>query len=377
MRDKFGDPPHPPLGAAIVASHWRKSGNVTIIDANAENLSIAETAKRIKEIKPERIGISCNYAPTYTWTKKLISQCDGFIEVGGNHATAMHRYLGNDAFPGAFVFEGAYSYYEMPAYDLLPMHLYPQHGIWAVMGCPFRCGFCASKVIFPKATKRPVEQVVDEIEYLKTHYGNKEFWSHDDTFFAWPQYTMDLLEEMQRRNLDIKFSCRTRIDRISGELLHEAIQAGCQYISYGIESGNQEMLDRMNKGITVDEIKKTLEITNWIASCNGNPFRHYAFFMVGLPGETHKTIADSYNLIAQSNLTATAWNIFIPLPGTTLMDDLLSAKTITLDELEWDMMFARIPDESVVPYSARLAERWCGLKAEELMGACKIGRHLK
>ena len=72
---------------------------------------------------------------------------------------------------------------------------------------------------------------------------------------------MGICQEIQRRKLDILWACRARIDSVDDELLREMAAAGCGRIYYGIESGDQEMLDRVNKGITLEQIRETIRLT--------------------------------------------------------------------------------------------------------------------
>ena len=91
-------------------------------------------------------------------------------------------------------------------------------------------------------------------------------------------------------------------------------KSGCSYISYGIESGNQHLLDEIGKNITIKEILEALNLTHQV----GIP--QYGFFIVGFPGETRNSIMDDFKLIMESKLDGAAFNILIPLPGTKMMD---------------------------------------------------------
>jgi hypothetical protein len=85
---------------------------------------------------------------------------------------------------------------------------------------------------------------------------------------------------------------------------------------------------------------------------------------------------DTYRLIYQSPLDGTAFNIFIPLPGTKIMNELLRANVVRLDEIKWDHLFARTAKETYESYSAELASRWSEISGPELIEACNIGRRL-
>lgn len=212
--------------------------------------------------------------------------------------------------------------------------------------------------------------MVDEIEYLLYNYGKKHFWFSDDTFTSNPKYTNSLLDELIKRDIDVTWSCLTRVDVVTKELLKKMKSSGCSYISYGIESGNQEMLNKMGKKITIDEILTILKVTHEVG------IEKYGFFIVGFPEESWETIMDSYRLIYQSKLNGATFNILIPLPGTRLMNELLKTNLIKLDEINWDYLFARTLRETYESYSAELASRWTEISGTELIEACKIRHRL-
>lgn len=419
IREEFGDPTDPPIGIASIAAVLQRKGyQVAIIDANAENLSGEQLGARIIAENPAFVGISCNYSPLHNPTIQLAElikrELSCPVIVGGNHASAMASHLLQCSSSIDFVVRGegevilpclldalidgkdlravrgisfrmgqdivtteeeqlapSLDEFPRPAYELLPMHIYKRYNIIASRGCPFECAYCASNTIFRRKVRyRSPLSVVDEIEYLLHNFGEKHFWFSDDTFTSHANYTHKLLDELLRRELRITWSCLTRVNKVDRDLLEKMKLSGCAYISYGIESGNEEMLRRIGKKITVEDILQTLDLTHSVG------IRQYGFFIVGFPGETEQTIMDSYRLIYRSKLDGAAFNILIPLPGTRVMNELLAQGLIKLDEIKWDYLFARTIDESYEGYAAGLATRWTGLSARELIDACTIGHRL-
>lgn len=416
MREAFGEASDPPLGIAIVAAVLLEAGHdVLLIDANAEDISLDEVLERLRAFSPGMVGISCNYAPLHNPTIQLAnavrSEIGCFVFAGGNHASAMAEYLLERA-PGlsavvrgegepvvgaiADALEGSSDLAEvpgllistpagiadtgrapvvedldalpLPAYALLPMHRYARHNIMSSRGCPFSCSYCASNVVFScRVRYRSPSKVAEEIEYLLGNYEHKHFWFSDDTFTSNRAYTNRLLDALAAIDMPFTWSCLTRVSVVDRALLERMKAVGCTYVSYGIESGHQGMLDAMGKRISVAEIARTLELTSSVG------LRQYGFFIVGFPGETEETLCATYRLIATTSLDGAAFNVLIPLPGTSLMDDLVREGLLTLDEIEWDRLFARTPDEQHDWYSARLASRWTELSATELVEACVVG----
>ncbi|MCX8007091.1 MAG: B12-binding domain-containing radical SAM protein [Coriobacteriia bacterium] len=420
LRDEFGDVSDPPLGIASVAAVLLGAKHdVRIVDANAENLSEDQVIERLVAFAPDAVGLSCNYSPlhnpTISLAARIKSETGAFVFVGGNHASAMAEYMMSrapaidaivrgegeetslelvnalaqdaslDGIPGLVLRDWNGAPYRtpgrrqavdldglpLPAYHLLPMGKYARYNIMSSRGCPFSCSYCASNVVFcGRVRYRDPARVVDEIEHLLTVYGRRHVWFSDDTFTSNRRFTERLLDEIERRGLEFTWSCLTRVSVVDERLLVRMRSLGCTYISYGIESGNQGMLDAVGKRITVEEIVRALRITARAG------LRQYGFFIVGFPGETKDTICDTYKLIASTELDGAAFNVLIPLPGTALMERLLEEGVLTYDEIEWDRLFARTPEEEHAWYSARLAERWTDLSARELIEACIVGHAL-
>lgn len=419
IRDDFGDPTDPPIGIASIAAVLLEIGHdVLVIDANAENLSEDSVLDRVCEFEPDAVGISCNYSPLHNPTQSIASlvrqACGCPVIVGGNHASALAEYILGSMKDVDYVVRGEgevilplllesltgkrvvkdvpgitfrspqglvttaeaplaadLDAFPIPAYHLLPMHIYKRYNIVASRGCPFECAYCASNTIFKRKVRyRSPESVVSEIEHLIANFGRRHFWFSDDTFTSNATYTHKLLDEINLRKLEITWSCLTRVNRVDETLLLKMKESGCQYVSYGIESGSEKMLNEMGKKVGVDDILRAVEVTHRVG------LRQYGFFIVGFPGESRETILDSYRLIFNSKLDGAAFNILIPLPGTRVMKYLLDKGLLSLDEMEWDYLFARTVTESYEKYAADLAERWTELSSRELLDACTVGNQL-
>jgi anaerobic magnesium-protoporphyrin IX monomethyl ester cyclase len=424
LRDSFGDISDPPIGIASIAGYLERKGfEILIIDAMGENLTEQQIVQKIIDFKPKFIGIGCNYSPlhnpTLALSKTIKSHFDNsiFIFVGGNHATCLKEHLlmqskntidcivrgegeiatfkllnalqeGDDlsVIPSVtFQKEGkivnnpslplseSIDDFGMPAYHLLPMSKYRRYNIISMRGCPFSCTFCASTALFgQKVRYKSVSIVIKEIEYLLTNYGYRPFWFSDDTFTINKSHSSQLLNEIINRKLSIEWSCLTTVHTVQKELLEHMLRAGCCYISYGIESGSPEMLRcYVGKKISVEGIINTSRITHEVG------LRHYGFFIIGFPGETWDSIYDTYSLVLQSKMNGGGMNILIPLPGTSLWHQLYEKRNaFNLDEMKWDELFARLPNEAHQSFAAQLASRWCKLSPDELIEACKCGQHL-
>jgi len=253
------------------------------------------------------------------------------------------------------------------------MDRYKRYNIVSMRGCPFACAFCASTVIFSRRVRyRSPKKVAEEVELLVNTYGERHVWFSDDTFTVNTRRTRDLLAALDAKGLRVSWSCMTTINRVEPQLLNLMRKAGCRYISYGIETGNRDFLRAyIGKDMSIDAIQLTSRMTQEAG------LAHYGFFILGFPGETWETLQDTFALIRGCALSGGAMNLLIPLPGTRLWTKLFEEeKAFTIDELEWDNLFARIPGEHYRHFPAELASRWCNLSAEELLQACRMGREL-
>lgn len=422
-RAEFGDISDPPIGIASIAGFLERRGHeVMIIDGMGEDLPEDTVLGRLLEFRPGAVGISCNYCILHDATVRLARRMREVLGdhvpvfAGGNHAAALADVLLGQAggsidciargegelitlslleaveagahlskVPGIAYMENGgvitnpapplipnLDILGLPAYHLLPMDKYRRYNIVSMRGCPYACSFCASTVLFGRKVRyRSPEKVVEEIQHLHETYGDRPFWFSDDTFTVNRAHTFQLLGMMRERGVRVRWSCLTTVTDIGFDLLDAMKAADCQYVSYGVESGSREMLNRMGKRITVEEILRTSRATR----AAGLP--HYGFFIVGFPGERWETVYDTYRLILESELDGGGMNVLIPLPGTRLWKTLFEErKTFTIEEMRWEELFARLPDEGHTAFPAELASRWCSLSAGELAEACRTGSRL-
>jgi radical SAM superfamily enzyme YgiQ (UPF0313 family) len=142
-------------------------------------------------------------------------------------------------------------------------------------------------------------------------YGIREIDIFDYDFTIDRDRTIAICREIRKRNLDILWACRSRVD-IDPELLGEMKEAGCGRIYYGIESGSQEILDRLNKGITLDQIRKTVKQTKDLG------MRVLGFFLIGAPGETKETVKRTLRFAKELDLDYVQFSKCLAKPLTPL-----------------------------------------------------------
>jgi len=184
--------------------------------------------------------------------------------------------------------------------------------IMASRGCPFDCIFC-SKCFNRTVRHKSVEKVIEEIAWLKKTVGVKEIFFQDDTLNLKPKWTTDLFcNIINKGHNDILYRAPFRVNKqlITPDLLRLAKKAGMWLIFYGVENGNQAMLDTMKKGITLEEIKRAFQLTHKAG------IKTEASFIIGLPGENGLTIIESYELWQALKPFWTGFSRAIPFPGS-------------------------------------------------------------
>ncbi|MDD3153492.1 MAG: radical SAM protein [Victivallaceae bacterium] len=215
---------------------------------------------------------------------------------------------------------------ELPLVDfsmfLNPGYL-PGNNLLTSRGCPFSCTFCGAKAIWTnRVRRRSIEKVVEEIQMLTKHSGSHfvNFW--DDSFTANRKYTLELLAALKQIP-ELTFACITRLDLIDEELLCRMKEAGCVNIFFGIESGNDRMLGIVGKRIT------TARIEEQIALVRKAQIEWGGFFIMNYPGERRQDIFDMLAFMEKLRPNTAEVNVFSPLPGTPIWDQLVAEGTVS------------------------------------------------
>lgn len=227
----------------------------------------------------------------------------------------------------------------VPARHLLPMSRYLALGfpvsIITSRGCPNQCIFCLGRrMVGHKVRYRTPSLVVDEIEDILS-YGFTRINIADDLFTSNKQRVAAFCEELKRRDIKITWTAFARVNTVDPEVLCMMRDAGCDCISFGIESGNQEMLKRVKKGITLEQARRA------VAYCKEVGIGAHASFMVGLPGESPSTINDS-SVFAESLDIDYGYHLLAPFPGTTVREELPSFDLTILTD-DWNLYDANVP----------------------------------
>jgi radical SAM superfamily enzyme YgiQ (UPF0313 family) len=205
-----------------------------------------------------------------------------------------------------------------PARHLFPYKLYdkrefsdPMGRLITGRGCISHCIFCTAPIMHgDRIRSRSAKNIVDEIEYLIKEYNVKKFVFEDDTFTAKKELVNELCSDIIDRGIKAAFWCQTRVPNVNEELLLLMKKAGFCQVSFGIESGDDDVLKVIKKGINVSMVEKACAIAKKVKM----PFS--VNFMIGNIGETKKSVRKSIELAKKLDPFQVIFCIAIPFPGT-------------------------------------------------------------
>jgi radical SAM superfamily enzyme YgiQ (UPF0313 family) len=366
----------PSLGLLHLAAEVRLYNyEPSIIESDIHNLSVDDVVAKVVAARPEYVGITL--FTVGVWSAAEISRKikailpATIIIVGGPHISSMAKETmvkfkefdvaiegegeealvrllealqagrGLKSVPGAVYLEGNeirsnkalpiardLDHLPMPAWDLLPdfPNAYPAAvydfprlpvaTIAASRGCPFHCKFCDTSTFGAQVRAYSPERVFEMIQHLQSKYGVRHILFVDDLFLASKPRTRKLCELILSTGTKITWSCTARVDTVKPDILDIMRQAGCWEISFGLESGSNEVLQRMDKAA---DIERSEQAIRWTAAAG---IRTKGLFILGYPGETVETIRVTKEFIRRIPMTIMNLTKFTPYPGSPIYRDL-------------------------------------------------------
>jgi anaerobic magnesium-protoporphyrin IX monomethyl ester cyclase len=180
-------------------------------------------------------------------------------------------------------------------------------------GCPFNCDFCSRPIFGADMRARSVDNIVDETEEIAA-LGYERIWFADDCFTLNSKHLIAVCEEMTHRGLDIGWECLSRVDTMDAGVADAMKRSGCIRVFFGIESGSDSVLGIMNKHITTAQAKSAVKVAKAAGLKVG------AFFIVGYPGESSKTVLETIRFASSLPLDYLSFTMPYPIPGTPLYE---------------------------------------------------------
>ncbi len=359
----------PSLAFAILgAIAKQKNFEPTILDLSIEDNPEEIFKSRLAELKPKYVGITCTSATYYqaikiaNWVKEVLPSVK--VLVGGTHVSSLvdealdnrcfdyvfvgeadisfgkflegmdpleinglafvksdgvKHFLPNKTFLFDYILNGLpfpdYSLYDLSKYKISKLHSRNNPVVWleTSRGCPFNCGICNKIVHGQTFRAKSVDRVIAEIKYL-LGLGIKEFHIADDGFTSNLQRAEKICDRIIEEKLVFTWNCVNgiRVDRVTETLLKKMKAAGCYRISFGIESGNQKVLNNLGKRITLDLVRSSVKMAKAIG------LEVFGFFIFGFEDDSPETMMDTINFAKSLPLDLAKASIMIPFPGAPL-----------------------------------------------------------
>ena len=205
-----------------------------------------------------------------------------------------------------------------PSRHLLPLSRYQALGypisIITSRGCPHACIFCLGRrMVGSQVRQRNPSLVVDEIEEIIS-YGINRINVADDLFVSHRGKVREVCEEILRRGLRFGWSAFARVNTVDRDTLRLMKEAGCDSVSFGVETGNAELLKVIRKGITCEQVREA------VALCREVGIIAHTSFIVGLPGESPETLRETKEFAASLG-SLYGYHFLTPFPGTTVREE--------------------------------------------------------
>ncbi|MFZ6013779.1 MAG: B12-binding domain-containing radical SAM protein [Bacteroidota bacterium] len=235
----------------------------------------------------------------------------------------------------------------LPAWDLVDVESYrniwlKHHGYFSLnvattRGCPFKCNWCAKPIYGNRYNSRTPQHVADEISMLLKKYRPDHFWMCDDIFGLKPGWVQEFKRVVRERKLEFKYKIQSRVDLLLQEDTVEALrESGIETVWVGAESGSQKILDAMDKGTTVDQIRQATKLLK------EHHIRVAFFLQFGYLDETREDIEATIQMVLELMPDEVGISVSYPLPGTKFFEkvkDQLREKRNWSDSDDLAMMF--------------------------------------
>lgn len=350
----------PHIGQAYLAQTLLEKGiEYDVLDMNL-GYGLKHLRQKINDFQPDLVGmslISLEYKRLYNLLAE-IKNMDGRIKIvaGGPHVTIMRERVLMEcpALDYGVVYEGEGTLTELcqgrlpedkikgllfrdddityngdrefisdldqvpwPRYEKFELKKYvPEITIYSSRGCPHKCIFCPNRILSPHFRPRSPRHVVDEIEHWYRK-GYRQFNFDDDNFNMIRGRVLEICDEIERRGLQglfLRCSNGIRADRVDREMLTRMRQVGFQYIAFGVDAGNNKMLEIVKKGETIETIEEAVK-----NACELG-YDVKLLFVVGTPYETREDVEDKVRLSRKYPIQEVHFYNTIPYPGTELYD---------------------------------------------------------
>ena len=207
-----------------------------------------------------------------------------------------------------------------PAWDLVDVERYravwrARRGFYSMniattRGCPYHCNWCAKPIYGQRYATRSPAAVAREVAWLRRQFNPDHLWYVDDVFGLKPGWVEEFADLITHQGPPLPFRCLMRADQVTADVARALARAGCRMLWMGAESGSQRVLDAMEKGLRVDDIRNASTLLKAAGIEVG------FFLQFGYPGETWQDIEATLQLTRELEPADIGVSVSYPLPGT-------------------------------------------------------------
>lgn len=359
----------PNTSLAYLAGYMLEAGyEVEIIDAFALGLTLSETADMVRRASPQAVGFNLctqNFLNSLSWINGIKEATGVTTVVGGLQMSIYPReVLAHPAIDYGVIGDGWETLPELleclaskgdPAqvrgicyrdggeyrateeresrltledvplmarqflpndrYTTVMTRRWPITIMLSALGCPLRCAYC--DVPADRYQFRSPEHVVEEIAECVNRFGIREILFQDETFTLQRSRVLRICEMIRSRGLEVEWSIRARPDYVDREILKAMKSAGLRKINFGIESGNPEILKRMNREIPLDQVRRA------VAWTKEEGLTTLGFFIIGFPGETPRDAEETIDFALELDCDFIQVNKMVPQPPSPVYRELV------------------------------------------------------
>jgi radical SAM superfamily enzyme YgiQ (UPF0313 family) len=334
----------------------KRNPDIVSISALTPTIGVAlDSADKIKQVKPDTIVVLGGYHPTFEYKSVLEEESVDVVVRGEGEYTLLElvRTIENNG--DLFNVEGLAFHDEndgslivtpdrpiienldelpFPAFHLFPMEKYRILNITTnvatiitTRGCPMQCSFCSSAALHGhKLRRRSVENVVNEIEMRLMEQNIDTIAFMDDTFTLNKRFVKEFCSEIKKRDLKFWWGCTSRVDTLDRDLLQTMKDAGCITIFIGVESADQQMLEKMNKNITVSKTENAFKLAREVG------IRSIASCVIGMPEDTIKSMKQTIKFVKKLNPNYALYSLATPYPGTRFYNETFKKNLINIKD---------------------------------------------
>ncbi|MGV7222923.1 MAG: B12-binding domain-containing radical SAM protein [Nitrospinales bacterium] len=357
-----------PIFLAYGAAQLKAVGHsVAYIDSVIQDLDMSQTLDEARRLEPEAIFMETttpSIDADYNNLTALKNATGARIVVGGPHATHFHKTvmeecpaidvvirhefdtkiatvvsnLANLEEIGGITYrrdkkimdngdgemEEDLDRIPLPDRDVIPWHWYreawltrqPFMNMMTTRGCLYHCTFCLwpQSMYGHKQRFRSLDNVFLEIHHLIDRYGLKEVNFDDDTFTTKKERVIEFCRRMRREQIRVIWTCNGRVDHLNDEMLAEMKKSGCRMIRLGVESGSQDVLDKIKKGLTLKQIE------DGFRRVKRHGIQALGGFMFGFPFDSRKTVEETIAFAKKLSPDQVQFSINMCYPGTSLYE---------------------------------------------------------